>query len=542
MAALAMQTALPRSLLSPQLTHTQRHSHSHEVSSPQCVQVLRVGSKPSIESDWNCHAGSSRARRHRNVVTVAATPGEGSPEVVLERQEGDSFRPLPTWQEEERSQTQEDAEEREWREGEARNGASTKEVREGVEDSAYARARRGFSGSEEGSSEESSAKGIAEMMEPDMILTTVKDAIKAATDAIENASILSIAVLALYAGVGIVGTVVASNVLHYLDDIPVLGGVMELAGITYVTIITARYLNSGLKKLTLTPTSPMKAMIRLSVESSKPLEMLDGTVDVRLPKGLAPRIRKALQQLVEQRNAAIRQVEEMKAAGSELERIQAEKEALQAVALQLASERDDAMSEVTALRAAVSNMTERMRSIEAMLADEVARLREQNVALETVAHALASERDEAIKEVSTMKITVRRSDQEKTELDKLASELIEERDAALAEVHELFKVVVSLQGGKPEDASGLTPQQETFLRSRARDVRNKFVDVSKPYEQQKEQVDALVSHLVEDFGAPREWTLEYMQQFLNNSASSSPNGNGRPDNGQVRTSQRTLVS
>ena len=44
-------------------------------------------------------------------------------------------------------------------------------------------------------------------------------------------------------------------------------------------------------------------------------------------------------------------------------------------------------------------MTERMRAIEAMLAQEVQRLQEQNSALETVALQLADERDAAMNKV-----------------------------------------------------------------------------------------------------------------------------------------------
>lgn len=51
------------------------------------------------------------------------------------------------------------------------------------------------------------------------------------------------------------------------------------------------------------------------------------------------------------------------------------------------------------LKSAVDGMTERMRAIEAMLAQEVGELRQQNQALETVAIQLASERDSALNKV-----------------------------------------------------------------------------------------------------------------------------------------------
>jgi hypothetical protein len=54
------------------------------------------------------------------------------------------------------------------------------------------------------------------------------------------------------------------------------------------------------------------------------------------------------------------------------------------------------------LKSAVDGMTERMRAIEAMLAQEVGELRQQNQALETVAIQLASERDSALNKVSVV--------------------------------------------------------------------------------------------------------------------------------------------
>lgn len=56
--------------------------------------------------------------------------------------------------------------------------------------------------------------------------------------------------------------------------------------------------------------------------------------------------------------------------------------------------------QLNTLRDSVESMTERMRGIDEMLALEVKRLQEQNSALESVAFALASERDNAIKEVT----------------------------------------------------------------------------------------------------------------------------------------------
>lgn len=96
------------------------------------------------------------------------------------------------------------------------------------------------------------------------------------------------------------------------------------------------------------------------------------------------------------------QLEQLRAVGTQLGRVVAEKEALQAVAKQLSAERDEATAEVNALKVAVHSMTERMKSIEAMLEREVKELHHQNAALEVLALSLATERDGAVLKVGRL--------------------------------------------------------------------------------------------------------------------------------------------
>ena len=100
--------------------------------------------------------------------------------------------------------------------------------------------------------------------------------------------------------------------------------------------------------------------------------------------------------------------------GTQLGRVVAEKEALQAVAKQLSAERDEATAEVNALKVAVHSMTERMKSIEAMLEREVKELHHQNAALEGLALSLATERDGALAKVGRLSLTPSRNSCRKT--------------------------------------------------------------------------------------------------------------------------------
>lgn len=355
-----------------------------------------------------------------------------------------------------------------------------------------------------------STSGVSESGEEakDVYNNPVQDAVKAAVKAAESASIETVGTAAMYTGVAAVGTLLANSVLGSLDALPLLPSAMQAVGVAYVGMVGSRILAGGQTR-SLEPTSPMRAVMEIvegpSAESSAKFRALDS------------KSQEELQELVDQRDAAVKQAMEFRAAGTEMGRVMAEKEALEAVALQLAQERDTAMGEVSALKAAVTGMTDRMKAIEMMLAEEVRRLQEQNVALETVALALASERDQAIHHAGDMKSLLDSRSAEKKALEVLAAELIQERDTALAEVKELKKVVATLSE-VAGSTSGLTSQQESFIKSRARAVRAQFVDITKPYAEQKEEVNKLVSHLVDEYGAPNEWTGDYIRQFLNSSS------------------------
>jgi chromosome segregation ATPase len=246
--------------------------------------------------------------------------------------------------------------------------------------------------------------------------------------------------------------------------------------------------------------------------------------------GLDEGAKRKLKTLTEQRDSAVAELEDVKGAVNKMALLVAEKEALEAVAMQLAEERDEAMGEVHKLKSAVDGMTERMRAIEAMLAQEVGELRQQNQALETVAIQLASERDSALNKVADLENALELSCKalaEKVAVQTVAARLAEERDDALKELAELRQLVASLQ---VDTESGLTPESEVFLKSRLRDVRSNFVNVDKTFDEQPEAVERLVCHLVEEFGAPRQWTRDYLKQFLQSSAgrSNSLSGTGVP--------------
>ena len=120
----------------------------------------------------------------------------------------------------------------------------------------------------------------------------------------------------------------------------------------------------------------------------------------------------------------------------------AEKEALEMVALELAEERETALSEVNLLKSTVESMSERMKGIEEMLDREIGLLKSQNQALETVALQLAKERDDAIQETKSLRA---RSDAEKQALEEVAMQLAQERDSALLELEQMMKVVASMK-------------------------------------------------------------------------------------------------
>ncbi|MCO5590395.1 hypothetical protein L7F22_044365 [Adiantum nelumboides] len=217
-------------------------------------------------------------------------------------------------------------------------------------------------------------------------------------------------------------------------------------------------------------------------------------------------------------------------------RIEAEKEALEAVAVQLAQERDEAMSEVIALKQAVDAMSGRMRIVENALQQELEPLKQSAQALETVALQLASERDSAMKELSELKeeLTLAKcKEEENTALESLASQLAHERDQANTENERLKEMLKSLPVASKQEPEGLNSEHELLLKKHIDAAGLQFIDLFKPYDVQKKEVENFVSHLVEEYNAPSEWTLNYLKQLLEDSskaqefsASSSYQDNG----------------
>lgn len=110
-------------------------------------------------------------------------------------------------------------------------------------------------------------------------------------------------------------------------------------------------------------------------------------------------------------------------------------------------------------------------------------------------------------------------EEQKAALETLASQLAEERDKANLENEGLKKMLASLPAGTQE--SGLSPEQELFFKERIKAAGVQFINLAKPYEDQRDEVDKFVNHLIDEYGAPSEWTLGYLRCFLEESASKS---------------------
>lgn len=366
---------------------------------------------------------------------------------------------------------------------------------------------------------------------------TVMDVFAEASRAVTEAPVESVVQVAFFSGVGGLALLFSSSLLEYLEALPLLPHITQVIGFFYCTLVLSYFSKTGRFEIAPSPFATLSLFLggpQSLPSSESPSPPLSQAASGSRPpqsliaEGLEGKAGVRIRELAKQRDAAVAQVEKLKKAGQDMGRVVAEKEALEAVAMQLAEERDNAISEVTALKAAVNAMTERMRSIEAMLAQEVERLQQQNFALETVALQLADERDSAIKQAEELRTAFETQRiEDKRVLEMLASQLIEERNEAMKEVEELQHVVATLRESS-ESSSGLTPEMETFIKSRARSVRSQFVDITKSYEEQKEAVDAFVSHLVEEYGAPIDWTQDYIRHFLNSSADSVPALNAAP--------------
>ncbi|XP_024541460.1 uncharacterized protein LOC112350083 isoform X1 [Selaginella moellendorffii] len=314
--------------------------------------------------------------------------------------------------------------------------------------------------------------------------------------------------LALYGGIAGVGLAIGGSVLSSLEVLPLVPEALQAVGVGYSILIAGRALKG--KNNVLVATSPFKAISEL-VDSSENSRVQRTTVV--LPRDMDEAVVQALEKLAKERDAAVNKVEEMKQAASDFARLVSEKEALEAVAMELVKERDSAISEVSGLRKAVEAMQGRISSVEKALAQEVQQFRQQNEALEVLACQLATERDSALQEVARLKEMAsqsERSEAEKQSLEAVALRLTEERDGALQELEQLKKVVAELRASD----SGLTPEQELFIKEKVRAARSQYIDISQGYDKQEKEVQTFVSHLVEEYGAPREWTLNYMKQFL----------------------------
>ncbi|CAI5516175.1 unnamed protein product [Closterium sp. Naga37s-1] len=327
---------------------------------------------------------------------------------------------------------------------------------------------------------------------------SVGEVVRGAVRAVEDAPVETVGAAAAASGLAVLGVVFATSLLGSLDSVPLAPEFMQTIGVVYCALVARQYFTK--RKIAVAPT-PLTAIQTLFPTTTTTADA-DADPDApasRIPEGMGAGVQGRLRALEAERDVAVAAAGEMRRTGQEMARVVAEKEALEAVALQLADERDSAIAEVTALKTAVNAMTERMRAIEAMLASEVQRLQEQNLALETVALQLADERDSAIKQASELRSAFEaQREEDKRVLEMLAAQLIEERNAAVKEVQELKQVVAGLAEATGA-GSGLTSEMEAFIRSRVR---------------AEEAVNAFVAHLVDEFGAPREWTHRYIRQFL----------------------------
>ncbi|CAI5993106.1 unnamed protein product [Closterium sp. NIES-64] len=357
---------------------------------------------------------------------------------------------------------------------------------------------------------------------------SVGEVVRGAVRAVEDAPVETVGAAAAASGLAVLGVVFATSLLGSLDSVPLAPEFMQTIGVVYCALVARQYFTKRKIAVAPTPLTAIQTLFPTTTTADADADADPEAAASRIPEGMGEGVQGRLRALEAERDVAVAAAGEMRRAGQEMARVVAEKEALEAVALQLADERDSAIAEVravwgmlgrhgthvTALKTAVNAMTERMRAIEAMLASEVQRLQEQNLALETVALQLADERDSAIKQASELRSAFEaQREEDKRVLEMLAAQLIEERNAAVKEVQELKQVVAGLAEATGA-GSGLTSEMEAFIRSRVRAVRAQFVDISKPYSQQEEAVNAFVAHLVDEFGAPREWTHRYIRQFL----------------------------
>ena len=242
--------------------------------------------------------------------------------------------------------------------------------------------------------------------------------------------------LALYGGAATLGILLSGAILTSLEVYPVIPETMQIVGLACSALVASNVIQGKRETFKV---SPVKAVIAIVDLGKKGKVQRTSLV---LPQDLDQGTVAAMEQLARERDMAVNQVEEMKRQTSQYSQVLAEKEALETVALQIAEERETAMSEVNALKSTVESMSERMKGIEEMLDREISLLKSQNQALETVALQLAQERDVAIKETASLRA---KSDAEKKALEEVAMQLAQERDSALLELEKLMKVVANMR-------------------------------------------------------------------------------------------------
>lgn len=353
---------------------------------------------------------------------------------------------------------------------------------------------------------------------------TDDDVVGKASRALEK---MTVAQFAIYGGLIAGGLFLLDSILNSFEVLPLLPESLQIIGVLYAIFFARRFFQG--KPLSLTP-SPVRAIAEI-VERRGSLVQ---TTNLELPQDLDARILATMEKLSRERDDAVNALEVLRRRVADYARVEAEKEALEAVAVQLAQERDEAMTEVIALKQAVDAMSDRMRTIETTLQQDLEPLKQNSQALESVALQLASERDSAMKELSELKdelALAKCKEEEKIALESLASELVEERDRANLENERLKEILASLPAASSEE-SGVSSQQELLLKQRINEAGVQFLSLGKPYDDQKEEVDKFVSSLAAEYGAPFEWTAEYLKRFLEESASKStesPSSSSTPE-------------
>ncbi|OAE34006.1 hypothetical protein AXG93_3891s1190 [Marchantia polymorpha subsp. ruderalis] len=368
---------------------------------------------------------------------------------------------------------------------------------------------------------------------------TVSEVFQGAVKAVKDAPAITVAQMLLFGGVATFGLIVSGSMMESVALLPFAPEALQTVGVAYSVLLASQVLQG--RSVSFPPPSPFKAVIQL-VDNGQTPTPTSGQEQSQIVSYLQDAL--AMQKLVKERDAAVSQMEEMRKTAVSYARVVSEKEALEAVSLQLADERDGAVSEVSALKDAVIAMTNRMRAIEEMLDQEVSLLKKQNEALETVALQLAAERDSALQEVEDLKLSSLLYEEQREQMECLETvgvQLAQERDTALAEIEELKKVVASIREAA-STASGLTTEQELFIEARVRALRSQFIDVDRGYDEQKDEVDRFIGHLVQEYGAPQEWTNAYIRQFLDTSATKSKLGDVAGDINRLEssTSQRSF--